>query len=308
MNDLLTMDNTYPSRIALRKTLIEEKGKDVLAVNDIAIPAVVELYTYLVTSYLPTRFPTVYTTTLSGLQNKVNEALLPLHPSTAVSALRHLGENIDTDLLLLLPTHSPSSNDQVRYHLQAFITCFPSGFNTHSKLGLSLSAIHSPVPSYAARLEKSMDRFFANLPIGKTVKRHNWSVTTDPTLFNLAGNHMSAAEEQDGAAEEEQKEDWHDIDLAKTVLRCERQTLHRLPETGAILFAFKTYVYPVKELRDEGSGEELARAIEGLGQGNAPGMVVYKRQIVWGEKVKAFLRGEIGLDGEAVGTRDEDEV
>jgi hypothetical protein len=44
-------------------------------------------------------------------------------------------------------------------------------------------------------------------------------------------------------------------------------------------------------LRDEGSGEALAEAIDGTG--SVPGMTVYKRQLVWGEKVKAFLRGEI---------------
>jgi hypothetical protein len=38
---------------------------------------------------------------------------------------------------------------------------------------------------------------------------------------------------------EEEKEN---IDLRKTVLRCERQTLHRLPGTGALVFAFVSSV------------------------------------------------------------------
>jgi|TARA_R110002003_G_scaffold121_1_gene10671 hypothetical protein len=46
-------------------------------------------------------------------------------------------------------------------------------------------------------------------------------------------------------------------------------------------------------LRDEGSGEVLAEAIDGLGTGSVPNITIYKRQVVWGEKVKAFLRGEI---------------
>jgi hypothetical protein len=32
----------------------------------------------------------------------------------------------------------------------------------------------------------------------------------------------------------------------------------------------KTYQYPIRELRDEGSGEVLAEAIEGLGRGSVP--------------------------------------
>lgn len=47
----------------------------------------------------------------------------------------------------------------------------------------------------------------------------------------------------------------------------------------------------MSEIRDEGSGEELAMAIEGLKQGSVPRMSSYKKEIVWGELVKAFLRG-----------------
>lgn len=56
-------------------------------------------------------------------------------------------------------------------------------------------------------------------------------------------------------------------------------------------------MYPIQQLRDEGSGEVLAEAIDGLGLGNVPDMTVYKKQVVWGEKVKEFLRGEIEIGG-----------
>lgn len=68
--------------------------------------------------------------------------------------------------------------------------------------------------------------------------------------------------------------------------------LYRLPNTKAIVFSFKTYMYPLKEIRDEGLGEELASAIEGLKDGSVPQMNVYKRGVVWGETVKAYLRGQ----------------
>ena len=41
----------------------------------------------------------------------------------------------------------------------------------------------------------------------------------------------------------------------------------------------------------------MAQAIDGLSEGSVPEVAVYKRQVVWGEKVKAFLRGEIEIDG-----------
>jgi hypothetical protein len=49
-------------------------------------------------------------------------------------------------------------------------------------------------------------------------------------------------------------------------------------------------LYPIKEIRDEGLGEELAQAIDGLKKGNAPQMHFYKRGAVWGEAVKRYLR------------------
>lgn len=111
-------------------------------------------------------------------------------------------------------------------------------------------------------------------------------------LFCLSGNHGHEDEGEENR-EEEKEEEWRVEDAR---LRCERQTLHRLPGTGALVFAFKTYLYELGEVRgEEGVGEELARAIDGLGLGNVPGMQVYKRSVVWGDRVKAYLRGEEGV-------------
>jgi hypothetical protein len=294
------MDVTYRSRIALRQHLLARERHEVLACNPVAIPAVLELYSWLAHTYLPMRFPTIFTMTSPPshlLNNITNGAPLPLHlPPThagAEKALEIVGENVDDEVLFLLKSDKPE--DEGKYRLEAFINCFPSGFNTRSKLNMFLSDIHSPVPGYKTKLEKSMDRFFAGLPVGKIVKRANWSISTTGELFCLAGNHMTEAEASLAAAKEKEKEEQEeqDIDLSKTFVRCERQTLHRLPKTRALVFGFKTYMYPLSEIRDEGSGEVLAQAIDGLGLGSVPGMTIYKRQVIWGEKVKAYLRGEI---------------
>lgn len=226
------MDKTYPSRLGFRKDLIARERFEVLACNPKAIPAVLELYTWLTNTYLPHRFPTTYIITGESLQNNVTGALLPLHLTCADHALQLLGENIDTEFFLLLPSSDPA--DEAKYRLEAFMNCTPSGFSTRSKLNCLLSAIHSPVPHYKAKLEKSMDRFFATMPSGKIVRRANWSISTSADLFCLAGNHISEEE----MARKERGEQ-QDVDLNTTVLRCERQTLHRLPQSGALVFAFK---------------------------------------------------------------------
>lgn len=134
-----------------------------------------------------------------ALENKATGDIWPaiLSTQTTQKALEILGKTIDEDFLILLPTQSPNKfpEDQ-KYHLSAYITCYPSGFNPAQKLGLQLSSIHSPVPGYSEKLEQSMDRFFARIEVGKFVKRVNWSVTTGAGLFAaFGGTHARVGEE-----------------------------------------------------------------------------------------------------------------
>jgi hypothetical protein len=158
LSSLIAMDNTFASRCSIRKTLVGTQRHDVLACNPIAAPAVRELYSWLVTTYLPARYPTVYHFVDEGkaLKNSVTGDIMPLHLSEGEeeTMLRLLGENVDTEFLLMLPSHTPGSDETTTttptttYNLQAFINCFPSGFNTREKLGLLLDDIHAPVPGY----------------------------------------------------------------------------------------------------------------------------------------------------------------
>jgi hypothetical protein len=149
LSDLIAMDNTFASRCRIRKSLIEKEPHEILACNHRAAPAVSELYTWLTATYLPRRFPGVYTIEEGGqhLLNTVTNDRMPLtlDEDEAETALQLLGENIDTEFLVMLPTDSTSPT---KYRLEAFVNCFPSGFNTRSKLNLLLSEIHDPVPGY----------------------------------------------------------------------------------------------------------------------------------------------------------------
>lgn len=125
-----------------------------------------------------------------------------------------------------------------------------------------------------------MDRFFARLPAGKIVKRANWAITTHSRLFVPSGNHLY---EGQVAGEE-------DVDPSECRLRSERQLLWRLPESRAVVFNFKTYLYGLDEVRRDGLGGELVDAIDGLREGSVPEMHFYKKGIVWGDAVKEYLR------------------
>jgi hypothetical protein len=323
------MDNTYLSRIKLRRQLMEDHPEATLACNDVAEPAALELYDWIVGTYLPKRFPTCYSLVVKDgaptankdinhnpsnptqqnpthLLNHITSELIPLHQTSPLDALRTLSSHIDTDFLILLPqspspTTTPQTTPQPQassqpsqpvYHLCAYTTTFPSGFSTASKLSLPLSAIHAPVPSYMPKLSRSMDRFFARLPLGTLARRANWTITTTPDLFTESGTHMHDAEslspEEAAASIAAQKEG---LDVEAMRLRCELQTLFRLPRSGALVFAFKTYTYGLGEVKgEEGMGEALAEATEGFRKGSVPEMSVYKREAVWGDTVREFLR------------------
>ncbi|KAL2814917.1 hypothetical protein BJX63DRAFT_183248 [Aspergillus granulosus] len=325
-SELIPMDKTYKERLALRKSLLASHPDIVRAVNtgkdtpertQRIREALCEWYSFIMGEYLPTRYPTMFRllpgekeerTVLENVVMGTRVSIdpqavlrsLPSHDDDEQAPLLHLMDilstYIDEDFLILFP--NPSDEPEAPYTLQLYNTYYPAGFNPREKLGLPLAEIHTPVPGYKQKLEKSMDRFFARLEVGKFVVRANWSVMTPETrLFGAFGGlHDHSPEDLDvkkgsekGAAVVETM-DVEGFEGTDTFLRCERQTLHRLPKSKAIIFAFHTYTYPIKDIRDEGLGEEMAVAIDGLKEGNVPGIHTYKRGRYWGEAVKKFLR------------------
>lgn len=275
-SELITIDEDYLDRVTLRRDLIASHGNKVHGCVPGGEAAVQELYTYLLTEHLPVRFPSLFKLSSDKLSftNAVTGKTFPTVPTgDADAALRVIGETIEEDVFLLQP--SPEGHRSV-----AFMCCFPSGFDPSSKLGRTLVEIHAPVPAYE-KIGASMERFFGKLEVGKSVKRTNWSVQTHTELFDSSANHITG----DDKYEADEK-----VDITKTFLRIELQTLTRLPKSQAVLFSFKTYLYPVQQIKDEGLGVAFADAIEGLQKGNAPGMWTYKSAVRWGKSVCEYLR------------------
>ncbi len=216
------MDKNYSDRTKFRRSTIEQHGGNVVNVDDDerVRPAVKEYYTYMMGTYLPLRFPSIFklhetdydTGKTFMLENKVTGKLdpaSPISPMTSTSTLLEiLGRTIDDDILFLLPEEGPEAKEDfdAKYILHAYCCCCPSGWNPSEKLGLKLASIHDPVPGYKERLEGSMDRFFNKIEVGKYVKRVNWSVTTNGDLY-------SAGEGTNHAHEGEEVEELKEIDV-----------------------------------------------------------------------------------------------
>jgi hypothetical protein len=158
------------------------------------------------------------------------------------------------------------------------VLCFPNRWRLSDKLGRPMMAIHGPVPSYAERLGKPVDRFIGLLAPDRPVWRLNWSLTDDPTLFQPVG-HGRRETDPDITPENSG---------ARIFLRVERQTLRRLPHTGAVLFTIRTHQRPLEALADR--PHELARlaeAVRGLPEDTAR----YKSITPFREALLAYLNG-----------------
>ena len=190
ISELVEIDKTYLTRVALRKQIMKCHREIALQAAPSIKPAVDEFYIWLTSTYLPCRFPTMFTITQEGLLNHATaESISLTPPSDPLQALEILGGNIDDDFLFLQP-----SEDGDGYMLKGFVTCFPSGFNTKEKFELKLRDIHKPVPGYKEKLEKSMDRFFEKIEVGKVVLRTNVCVMKDVffeamLIQSTVGNH-----------------------------------------------------------------------------------------------------------------------
>lgn len=166
------MDKNYLSRINLRRQLMERHQRTVYGCLPTGREAVHELYAFLMGEHLPNHYPSMFRLTDSRkmLENTVTGRSFPVNPyEDGEECLRALGQTVEEDMFLLHKTPEGHFTD-------AFVCCFPSGFNPSEKLGKLLKDVHGPVPSYE-KIGASMERYFSKLEVGKSVKRNNVSLS-----------------------------------------------------------------------------------------------------------------------------------
>lgn len=153
----------------------------------------------------------------------------PLTPAERFCPLTATGRLVAEDFCLLLPDAAAGE-----YRLVAAVLCFPSRWLLSEKLGQPLTIIHDPVPDYDGTLARRVNRVFETLRPECPLYRVNWLIHTLPELHLPVG----AAEKCAGEA----------VSDGPFYLRTERQTLVRLPGTGAVAFGIKTSVTPIEAL------------------------------------------------------------
>lgn len=125
--------------------------------------------------------------------------------------------------------------------LTAASLCAPTFFSAADVVGKPLSALHAPVPGFADRLLGRVTRIFDNLRPDVIVERRNWTVLNSAELFLPDSTPVRARLPDLTAAE---------VGEALHV-RVERQTLRRLPQTGAVLFTIRVWRWPLDALAED---------------------------------------------------------
>lgn len=188
--------------------------------------------------------------TILGVRGALPEAALAAHE----------------DMCLL--TKAPGED---QYRLIGAAVAWPSDWRPKDKIGLPLRALHAPIAGYEEQLASGVDRFMATLKPGAIYGRCNWFIAAtgarrwlEPRPAHEAFAHVTP----DNAGE-------------TLWVRSERQTLRRLPETGAIVFTIGIYVEPLAAI-SQGNLAMLAQGLQGLvvGEGARRGAPAYANALM----------------------------
>lgn len=239
MADWLHRDEAYAEQMAYRDKLVKTHRDVVFAETpEVAGPAG-ELLNLVKTTLAETPDHEVTKDTMTR-PDGVAVPLVGDHP------LALLARMTQEDFCILW---RPEDSDE--HSLIGAILCFPSRWLLSEKFGRPMIGIHEPVPNYNDGIAKRVQRLFDALRPDQPLVRANWLVHTSPEL------HQPLTEEA--------KAKWEKAPSDKFWLRTERQSLMRLPHSGAVVFTIKTCLTPIEALtRDQQTG--LIDALRGTGE------------------------------------------
>lgn len=227
--DWIEIDGDYGSDLAEKARLISEHRAEVFQMLPGSEPAQTRLIRFLM-NHLTEQHPERFRAEGDGIFNTTTgETVIPDPGEPMLAATRLVQE----DMTLLEP--SPEG-----FRLIAGLVTFPTRWDLESKMGKPLARIHDPVPGYADKLERPMDRLFAGLTDDRLFWRANYSLLDDPALFQPGGHFKSGA----GAALTPENIG------GKLWFRVERQTLRRLPDCENVVFTVRIHQALLRDVVD----------------------------------------------------------
>ena len=227
----------YSEQIQERRRLLETRHDEVFQALPGSEAACQEIMTTLA-DHLPQHHPTHFKRQDQQLITMENQECWDLQ-NPVKHPLECAGLWVQEDLCVM--EQAPEeAEDAGEYRLTAAVLCFPTRWHLREKIGKSMSMIHDPIPGYREQINTPVNHFFSRLKSGQKVWRLNWGLNDDPSLF-----------QPDGFPGEGLNPKLTDENTADEVfLRVERQTLAKLPQSGAILFTIRIHQQPLRSLEE----------------------------------------------------------
>ena len=237
----IELDNHYPKFHADKKRRLEERVEKCVHTHPDAYPAAIELLEEL-TDYLPARYPSMFKRTAVGIDNMwSNESFNIIERPLKENPMAMCARLVQDDLALMI------ERPDGQYYLLGGAVLLAGFWRLTDKLGMPLSEIHTSgnVPHYKEKLETGMMKFFTRLRPETMYCRNNYFLQVDDNLpWSVSIGEEDAPVVSWSTAEKDKA-------IAHHWFRSERQSLRRLPKTGAVVFTIRTYFHPITEICQE---------------------------------------------------------
>ena len=212
-DEWIICDDAFSQQMALRDQLIETKKDKVLAISDEAQEAAVELLEMTLD----------FCISKLGYKRNFNKIIRPDKVSVEIDLnkpMTALGRLVQNDFCIL-----QKKDDE--HVLTAAALCFPASWSLEEKFLKPLIDIHVPVKAYDDNIAKRVQRLFDGLQINRPVWRFNALYYEDPNLFQPRSVNQPRRQPAPNKVK---------------YFRSERQTIIKLPQSGAIIFGIHTFV------------------------------------------------------------------
>ena len=194
--------------MAERDRLLSDQPSDVLVLDEAARPAAEEVLQMVLDRAYPAAGDSVRRA--DGIAVPINRA----------NPLGTLGRLVQQDFCIL----QKHGDEHV---LTGAVLCFPASWRLDEKFQRPLTDIHTPVTSYDANIARRVQRLFDGIRVDRPLWRFNALWYADAVLHQprSIGTCRPRADPE-----------------TAPFLRSERQSLLRLPQSGAVVFGIHTFV------------------------------------------------------------------
>lgn len=218
MADWLLRDEAFAAQMAERERLLAARREEVLALDPAARTAALELLDLVVAQAFP------------GAGDHVTRPDGVTVALDRTDPMGTLGRLAQEDFCIL----QKQGDEHV---LTGAVLCFPASWTLREKFMRPLTTIHDPVDSYDQGMARRVQRLFDGVRVGQPLWRFNALWYVDPTLHQPRSVSDPRPRQTSGAAE---------------FLRSERQTILRLPDSSAVVFAIHTFVVSRRDYEAHG--------------------------------------------------------